>query len=248
MFCFHGFGRNANDFKTFEQSLSKEYTMYSFNLFSHGNSEYPVEKIHKNQLTKSEFKQLFQKFIITKQISTFSLIGYSLGGKVALCLLELFPNQVDSLWLLAPDGIKLNFWYRFVTKTQIGSITYDLMLKNHSSFKTLVELLFTLKLLNKKVKKFTLNNMSTIEKRILVRNVWLIFKNLNPNLKEITAVIVQRSIPVYQFYGEYDKVIPHKIGNRFAKSIRQKHNLTILKKGHNLISKDLNALFEKIMK
>jgi pimeloyl-ACP methyl ester carboxylesterase len=45
------------------------------------------------------------------------LMGFSLDGRIALSVLELMPAGVSRLVLLAPDGLKINFWYWLSTQT-----------------------------------------------------------------------------------------------------------------------------------
>ena len=111
--AFHGFGRKAEDFLLFEKILEEKYTVISFNFFHHGNSSYPNDRIEKNTLSVEELNDFFEYFLKEKNISRFSLMGYSMGGKICLSLLEKFANRIDDIFLFAPDGIKINFWYGF---------------------------------------------------------------------------------------------------------------------------------------
>lgn len=248
LIAFHGFGRTANDYETFEKSLGKEYTIYSFNLFGHGNSVYPEDRIAKNTLSEVELKELFNKFLITQEISKFDLMGYSLGGKIALLLTQFYPDRINKLWLLAPDGIKKNFWYHFASNTSIGQKMYRKVLNNPAIFFSIVNQLNKFRLLNDKIKKFALQNMETREKRQLVYDIWMIFRKTNPNMKSVINLISDYDIEVFQFYGKYDKVIPTKTGKSFARKINQEKNLRILNAGHVLISPQTDKVITELLK
>ena len=90
LLAFHGFGRHAKDYKAFETLFGEKYTIYAFNLFHHGVSEYPEERISQDTFTKHEFKQLFAKFFSENKIEKTAIMGYSLGGKIALMFTEFF--------------------------------------------------------------------------------------------------------------------------------------------------------------
>jgi pimeloyl-ACP methyl ester carboxylesterase len=51
-----------------------------------------------------------------------------MGGRVALVLLELMPERVKSLLLLAPDGFKINLIYKFASETKLGRSMYKYLI------------------------------------------------------------------------------------------------------------------------
>ena len=230
LLAFHGFGRHANDFEVFEELYGKKYTIYAFNLFHHGKSKYPDERVEQNTFTKHEFRGLFSKFFIDLKVEKAAFMGYSLGGKIALMFTEIFPEKVESLWLFAPDGIKKNIWYFIASNTVIGRSVYKYFLENPTLFFKMVNGMHKTKLINDKIKKFAMNNMDEKEKRELVYKVWLTFKDTNPNMKLAIQNIKKFNIPVYQFFGKNDKVIKPKLGDWFSKKIGQEQNLLLLKR------------------
>ena len=59
--------------------------------------------------TNDDLKQLFEKFFEEQSIKNISLMGFSLGGKIALQLIELFPYNINSVFYLHPDGSQDKF-------------------------------------------------------------------------------------------------------------------------------------------
>ena len=236
LFAFHGFGRHAEDYLVFEELLRSKYTIYSFNLFHHGRSQYPDERIRSNTFTKNEFKTLFTNFIKEIGADKFAVMGYSLGGKIALMFTEIFPKQIEALWLFAPDGIKMNIWYLIASKTSVGRSVYRYFLENPGLFFSMVNGLHRTKLINDKIKKFALNNMDEKSKRELVYKVWLTFKDTNPNMSLCIHNIKEQQIPVYQFFGKNDKVIKPQLGDWFSQKIDQKENYHVMPAGHTLLT------------
>lgn len=236
LLAFHGFGRHAEDYKVFEDLFGSKYTIYSFNLFHHGKSEYPDDRIQSNTFTKHEFKVIFTDFIKSLKAPKFGVMGYSLGGKIALMFAEMFSEKMDSLWLFAPDGIKMNFWYLVASKTVVGRSVYRYFLENPGLFFSMVNGLHKTKLINDKIKKFAINNMDEKSKRELVYKVWLTFKDTNPNVKLCIHNIKHQNIPVYQFFGKNDKVIKPQLGTWFSNKINQPENYHILQSGHVLLT------------
>jgi len=83
LFAFHGFGNHCSDFKILEPSLGKKYKIISFNLPYHGNSSID-ESVFNKSISKNELKELMFQFLLRHHVTRFSLMGYSLGGKIAL--------------------------------------------------------------------------------------------------------------------------------------------------------------------
>ena len=57
------------------------------------------------------------------------VLGFSLGGRIALSLYQAQPENVEKLILLAPDGLIVNFWYWFSTQTWIGNNIFSFSMK-----------------------------------------------------------------------------------------------------------------------
>jgi pimeloyl-ACP methyl ester carboxylesterase len=244
LLAFHGFGRHASDYEVFEKTFGQKYTIYAFNLFHHGKSQYPSERIEQNTFTKHEFTQIFTQFFELKKIDKAAIMGYSLGGKIALMFTEIFPEKVESLWLFAPDGIKMNFWYYLASNTLLGRSVYKYFLENPGLFFSMVNGMHKTKLINDKIKKFAINNMDEKEKRELVYKVWLTFKDTNPNMKQSIRNINKLKIPVFQFFGKNDKVIKPKLGEWFSSKINQPENYHILQAGHVLLTSRTTQFIE----
>ena len=111
--AFHGFGREAGDFEQFTSALEHDERFISINLFQHGNSQWPSERALTDSLKKNEHAKFFQAFLGHLGVERFSLFAYSLGGKIAMQTCLLMPAQIDKMLLIAPDGLKVNRFYRF---------------------------------------------------------------------------------------------------------------------------------------
>jgi pimeloyl-ACP methyl ester carboxylesterase len=246
LFAFHGFGLHASDFEVFEKVFGRHYTMYCFNLFHHGESVYPEERIEKNTFTKHEFREMFSAFIDQLPVEKVSVMGYSLGGKIALMFPEIFPEKTESVWLFAPDGIKKNIWYYLATNTWLGRHAYKYFLEHPELFFAMVHGLEKTGVINEKLKKFALNNLTEKEQRDLVYRVWLTFKDTNPNMRLCIQNIRRWNIPVYQFFGKNDKVIKPKLGDWLSKKIGQEDRFHILPMGHRLLNTKTAEYIEEL--
>jgi pimeloyl-ACP methyl ester carboxylesterase len=234
IFYFHGYGKSLQEFYDYEFTRLNEFTVYAFNFFHHGNSVYPSTKIHTNTLTKEEFSKIIGAFIHEKSIDKFGLIGYSMGGKICLNILEIFPEKTSFIVLSAPDGIKKNFWYLFTSKNKLGNRIYKKGIENPKSIFNVINFFKRWKFIDEKMANFAIGNLETKEKRLQVYTVWMTMRNLEPKVKTVISLIKKYKIPVCLNYGRYDKVITHKKGLGFAYKTQPFSTFNFIEKGHNL--------------
>jgi len=239
LFFFHGFGQDRKAFELISQSLSHAYTFYIFDLYFHGNSQWghgeqPLEKAHWNKTMEA--------LLLVHKIEKFSLAGFSLGGKFALATLEAFPEKVQSILLLAPDGIKTSFWYSLATYPILLRALFKSMVIHPGRFRTISQTLDTIGVLDKGLIRFTDQQMNTEEKRRRVYMSWVVFRRLHFNMKTIASLINTHRIPLTILTGKYDKVIRSENMNRLLRHLTD-YRHEILETGHNgLIGKSIPFL------
>ncbi len=243
LLAFHGFGNHASDFKVFESSLGKKYKIISFNLPYHGNSTID-ENTADTSISKSELKELFQLFLHQHQITKFSLMGYSLGGKIVLQLIELFPDQINTVFLFAPDGIR-NAWSNgFVTRNKIGKGIYQRIINDPSRFLRFVTMLKGMNLIHEKLSDFLHNSLNTREKRQQVWDVWMCFRDIIPDIQNIQNIINQHNISIHLYFGKYDRIIPPSIGESFVSRLKNKTGLHVIEMGHVMVREKMNEFLK----
>lgn len=229
LLVFHGFGQNRNVFDSFAKSLSADYKLYIFDLYFHGESqwghgEYPLEK--------SVWKKTMERFLELHQMDKFSVSGFSLGGKFALATLEAFPEKIESIILIAPDGIKTSFWYSLATYPIIIRRLFKSMVLHPTRFTALSRTLSNLGLMDKGLIRFAEHQMDTEDKRRRVYNSWVVFRHLTFDLKKIASLINRHSIALTMITGKFDKVIRSVNMNKLLVHVKNfRHE--ILETGHN---------------
>ncbi len=116
--AFPGIALDASSYESVIQTFKKTHQFYILDLFYAGESK--INGNHPTQITPTEWNELLKDFIASKKIDTFSLWGFSIGARIAMISYSNFENQIQQLVLLAPDGIVVNKWYAFATRTFIG--------------------------------------------------------------------------------------------------------------------------------
>ena len=247
MLAFHGFGKDGNDFKILEPSLGKDYRIVSFDLFYHGNSDAPAnpEEINFDAL---DLKDMINQYLFDNNIKRFSLLAYSLGGRISLQLIELFGDRIDCVYLFAPDGLKYGWGYNFITKTNIGKTLFKRFIRKPYAFFYVIKLLNKTGLLKDSVYKFLNLQLDTKAKREKVFDTHLFFRNIHPDLENVCRIINSNNIRLHLFFGRYDSIIPPINGKEFMKGINDKKALHILESGHHLIKESVNEKLISILK
>ncbi|HCQ28998.1 MAG TPA: hypothetical protein DIU39_01855 [Flavobacteriales bacterium] len=245
LLCFHGFGRHANDFDFLNKRYGDNYTFYSFNLFYHGNSQVKTQV----SINKQELKELFDAFFKKYAIHSFGLFGYSLGGKVALCLYKLFAPKLSKVILAAPDGIRISTWYNLVSNNRLASKIYrDYIVPNPMWFLNSVKVLNKLYLVPNGLKKFVFHQLVNKEKRQLVYDVWIAHKNLTPDMKRIAFLLNKYHTPVLLIFGKYDSVIKPQFADFLISKTGNNVKRVIIEKGHNLLGENLFPYLDEMLK
>jgi pimeloyl-ACP methyl ester carboxylesterase len=212
--AFHGFGQDANLFSGWENYFS-EHTIYSIDLYFHGESRFPFEK---PELSPQQWREIFSAFLTEHKIGNFSLLAFSLGGRVALTTLHFFYESVESVVLLAPDGIKKNFWYLFSTRLRTMRLLFRFSVDNPSIFDNFKSFLKKFNS-NKSLIKLAENQMSDRHLRKRVYLTWLTYRYFLLRKKRISALLNENKIPFTLIAAKYDRLVPVFALENFVKFV-----------------------------
>lgn len=242
MLVFHGFGQDNTVFTSLIAELSGQYTLFVFDLFFHGKSQWA----HGEQpLEKDHWRSLMELFLQENEIERFSLTGFSLGGKFVLATLEAFADKVENVVLIAPDGIKTSFWYSLATYPLIFRKFFRSMIMHPGRFSTIARLVNNMGLADKGLIRFAEHQMSTEEKRTRVYYSWIVFRHLKFGMQTIAEIFNAHQIPLLMIVGKYDKVITGKNMERLLSRVK-KHRIEILETGHNGLIRESIKLIRTI--
>lgn len=229
MLAFHGFGLTGASFSPIAEVLQNDYTIYSFDIFYHGHSYWgsPERSLSKEQWS------LFIDFFCSKfEITNYSLLAFSMGGKFALTLLEKRPKQIDQVIFIAPDGIQTQIWYNLATYPLVFQKYFKSIIVKPQRFHSILSSLKKMGLVDKGISKFAASQMNSIKKRRRVYYSWVVFKELYFAMDEIANQINTNGIHVTMFLGKHDKIITEKGMNKLLKHLKD-HKKYILDCGHN---------------
>jgi len=233
MLAFHGFGQESSVYKCLAEVMPN-YTFYAFDLFFHGKSQWDFPE---NYLRSQRWKELLQDFLDKENIQKFSLMGYSLGGKLALKTIELFSENLEQVWLLAPDGIKTNIWYKLATVPTGQSIFRKVILEGSKPLDQIVRGIGKMKLIDKSLLKLYYSETAFPERRQRVYYTWLLYSGIRPNIPKISQILIKKDISVQFFIGKHDRLINFGEIKDLYKQLNQ-CQLHIIPCGHNRLIKE----------
>lgn len=240
--CFHGYGENAGTFAFLEDTLGSRYTFHAIDLPCHGETYWRQGL----DFTLDDLSGILSLITLSTK-SRPVLLGFSLGGRVALSLYESQPDSFSRIVLLAPDGLVVNPWYWLSTQTWAGNRLFRFTMKHPGWFFLLLNGMNKTGRLNASVFKFVNAYIGDPSLRLSLYQRWTVLRKLRPNLTHIRSLIREHKTPVKLLYGKYDRIILSSRGEKFRKGIEEYCSIEILHAGHQVLqSKYLPVIAEAL--
>ena len=212
--AFHGFGQDGNAFLPVAIQ-NPGYTIYSFDLPFHGYTKIDNPSLC---LSGKDVAELVQKLMVHTGIEKFSLLGFSMGTRMIFPIIEHFYSIIECVWLLAPDGIKINFWYRLATSTGVGRNLFRNFLNKPKLRNGIGSVIQSLQLMDKSILLFLFKSINTREKREQVFSIWNYFRKLRADMDKVSKILNENDIQVFFIMGEKDNIIPRSTIEPLLKS------------------------------
>lgn len=246
LFCFHGYGEDGSSFEFLKNSLGQTYILIAIDLPFHGNTTWNEGLLMTTEDLINIIDALIQQHNKNNE-NKFSLLGFSLGGRIALHLLQTVPSRIERAALIAPDGLHLNFWYALGTQTSLGNKLFAYTMKKPNWFFNLVNVGYRTKLLSKSIVKFTHHYLDDEKERLLLYKRWTTMRKFKPNASAVKKVIEKYKIAVRVLFGRYDRIILSKRNSFFNNNPYVK--IQVIEAGHMLLKEryadDIALLFSQ---
>ena len=124
----------------------------------------------------------------------------------------------------------------------MGRALYRRFVERPTSVHALINAANALGLMGEKMHRFLIGQTDSRHKRMLVRDVWLSYRLIEPDLARVASNARQHSIPIHLIFGERDSVIKPTLGNRLRSHAPEIITHEELPFGHVLITPDLSSL------
>ena len=235
--CFHGFGQAGYRWGILEPFLGKQFTLIAFDLPFYGDTDWK----EKETFTVEKLVEIIRQ-ILPKNIAKFYLLGYSLGGRIALRLLQQIPEQIQKAVLLAPDGLSENFWYRLAVHTAVGRNLFYKSMRNPRLLFSIAKQLHVRGAITKGHIDMAEYYMNSEHSRMAIYHRWMSTRHFKPDLNRIRSFIIKYHIPVIMAFGKEDKLIVADKGILFTKGLEKYTTVKLLDTGHYFLREGFAAL------
>jgi len=220
----HGFGSSLQTWDAWTTQLEKYYRVISLDLPGFGLTGPSPANNYSEQNDVSTLTHFADKL----GLSSFSLIGHSMGGKMAWGLAASQPERVKALVLMAPDG--------FPATKDIGTKPYAMpgimgvikfSLPKFLVRKSIEPAFFNPSALDDSLvdRYYDMLRAPGVRAAILERANQTIYTDPVPRLKKITA-------PTLLIWGEEDQMIPSRNAKSYSNVLLQSQTVFLPKLGH----------------
>jgi pimeloyl-ACP methyl ester carboxylesterase len=231
--CFHGYGGQAQNFAFLEKHLGAQYTFIAINLPYHGHTQWKESYPFTPQALLQVMEAIFGQLGIAP--ARFALMGYSMGGRVAMALANQLPKKLSRLCLLASDGMKMNFWYWLSTQTKAGNALFRFTMKRPGWFTGMIKAAHRLRLVNSSIGKFLDYYIGDPAVRQQLYDRWTCMRGFTPRIPQLAKDIRQYHIPTRLLYGSYDRIILASRAEPFVQVAGDDCTIQVLAAGHQLL-------------
>jgi len=241
LLAFHGYGMTGKQFHVLEQSILPEYKIYGFDHFFHGESA--LTNWTKKQILAGMPKALVKSYveewfkIYGKQ--RFSVMAYSIGANLALILVEEFPDLVDEVILMAPDGLSVYKGFHFLGHKPLGKYLFGRLTKSKWMAPTMLKILKRLNFIDESLYTIAYNEVDTPKKRLDVYYTLNLLRLLKPDVDKVTTLINQHNIKCRLIFGKYDELFPLPSAANFIGKLN-KVRVDEVSLGHWLVTSKLD--------
>jgi len=211
MLAFHGYGMTGKQFHVLQDSILAKYHVYGFDHFFHGESklaEIWTERSILQGMPKAFVRSYLEEWFNAFGKQRVSLLAYSIGANFALLLLEEFPEMIEDIILMAPDGLSVYKGFHFLMHRPLGKFFFRCATKSKWLAPTLLKSLKRIGFIDDSLHAIAYNEIDTPKKRQDVYYTLNIIKQLKPDTGKIAALINQYHIKTTLVFGKDDKLFP----------------------------------------
>jgi len=216
LICFHGYGETSLHFDFLEKKLGGRFSIIAIDLPFHGQTVWNEKYVLPGALADITQRILEQLHLGGEQLH---LLGFSLGGRLALCVLQELPQKVSKLVLLAPDGLKVNFWYWLATQSAVGNALFKFTMKRPGWFLGMLRAGNRLRLINQSIFKFVQYYIHDEKVRKDLYQRWTGLSKCTPDAVALKNILSKGGIQIRLLYGKYDRIITQQTGKKTLNSL-----------------------------
>ena len=203
MVCLHGYGETGDSYREFGKVAGSDFTLLCPDLPLHGETQW-----NEKDFTVTDLRSVIKAIIdqeFSNGYSRFTLLGYSMGGRLAISFAENFPGDLELLVLLAPDGLKVNPWYWLATRTLAGNRLFHYTMNDPRWLFVLMKIGNSTGLLSPGITRFGHYYLDTADERRRLYERWMLFRNFRSDRRKASLFSGKNQLPCLIFSGRHDR-------------------------------------------
>jgi pimeloyl-ACP methyl ester carboxylesterase len=242
LIAFHGYGQNADIFRHVEELMQEEYTFLLVDLAFHRHQkDFPKGFLFDEAYSKKWISAILEKSGKT----VVSLMGFSIGARIAMFVAQNNTDKVNEIWLIAPDGLPVSKAYKFLTRSWFGKKLFQHFVESPSVANLLIAMGEKSKLITVKAAKFYRHEISNVSMRQQLFDTWVSYQEAIPNYKVLGALNDKGKLAITCILGKQDAIIKFRRTRKFLRKSLPDAQIIELEIGHNILSdKGVKKLFE----
>jgi len=231
--CFHGYGEDGRSFSFLQNDLENEFTIIAIDLPYHGKTDWNKASLLQTETLVKIVEGIFDQEQLEKKDVYF--LGFSMGGRAILHLIEFIPSYIRKIILIAPDGLVINNWYWLATQTNYGNKLFHYVMKKPDRFLKMVSIGKKMGMVNKSIFKFVHHYLDDQQMRNDLYTRWTALRKIKPQLDTIQKNIIQYKISTRFLYGKYDRMILSHRAEKFCAPMKELAVIKTIAAGHQLL-------------
>ena len=227
LLCIHGFLSSSYCYRKFHTYLKGHYNILSVDLPPFGKSS-------KNQEVNYQYDHMVEwvyGLMNHLSISTFSIVGHSMGGQVALRMASNYPERIQHLFLLAPSAFmeKSALLIRILSLSMKAPTALQSFLKHKGVREILSLCMYDKTLISESIAK---NYREPYLHDDIYPCIINLIREREGDLQE--KALNDITVPATVIWGEDDQVLPLELGYELIRYLPSSSLITIKKTGHLL--------------
>jgi pimeloyl-ACP methyl ester carboxylesterase len=205
MVAFPGFGQYPVAYKILARALP-DYRIFGISMPFHGQTKMKEPATH---LLPESVAELMDALMHREKITSFDLVGFSIGVRLMIPILQTYTKNVGEIIFLAPD-FGQNFWYRLATGTSTMRTLFKYTMLNGNILHRIVNFASILHLFSENTLILARRTTRNQDARMRVFNTWCFLRKLKYDKTEISKLITETGPKFKLVAGKNDEVISLK--------------------------------------
>ncbi len=214
---FHGFGQSKALFENIPEAIQLNHKLIAIDLFGHGDSTF----YHKKNISLNDWHTYIAEILKMEKVNRFSILGFSLGARVAIHTAFLFKDRVIDLTLLAPDGIVLSTVYKLATTNWLFKKLFYSFVFNPGIYRGLIKTAKRLRLIDSYTTEFFLRVLNQKSRRYKLYRVWNMYALMTLPFQKVMKNVQHKPLI---FLAKRDLLVK----NKQVKKVCEKLGLTVV--------------------